>query len=292
MPHSGPPRRSSLFVAIAVSVSLHALIGLAWLTSREPVATAGGGISTLVDGPDDRETVFVLLDPPAPRAQPTPPPEPVTGQTPPAHLPTAVVSLPAAIAGPGAVTQSGHSLKQDGSLTKSGGPAPLHGRLKAGTSIVYVLDRSSSMATNDLLHAATGALKASLSQLDQNVRFQVVAYNGAASPMGTELQPATAENIQRTGRWLDGLPAEGRSDHVAGFREAVWLHPDAIYLLTDADDLDEREVKAIAALVRPSVFLNVTLFAAGPVRQAADTPLERFVRLRGDNIRFAGGSLP
>ncbi|HJZ94082.1 MAG TPA: hypothetical protein VKE40_24625 [Gemmataceae bacterium] len=155
-----------------------------------------------------------------------------------------------------------------------------------------MLDRSSSMGTDDLLRAATGALKASLSQLDEKARFQIVAYNGAATPLETELQSATAESIQHATQWLDGLEAEGRSDHVAGFREAVWLHPDAIYLLTDADDLDEREVKAIAGLVRPSVFLNVTLFAPGPIRHTADTPLERFVRLRGGLIRYAGDPGP
>jgi hypothetical protein len=292
MPHSGPPTRGRLVVAIAVSVSLHALIGLAWLTFPEPAATAGGGISTVVEGPNDHDTVFVIVDPPVPRAVPTLLPEPAAGQAPPAHLPPAVVTPSVAAAGPGAVTQSGHSPREAASLTESGSPAPLHGRVKAGQSIVYVLDRSSSMGINDLLRAATVALKASLSQLDQKARFQVVAYNGAATPMGTELQPANPENIERATRWLGGLVAEGKSDHVAGFREAVWLHPDAIYLLTDADDLDEREVKAIAELVRLSVSLNVTLFAAGPVRHAAESPLERFVRFRGGEIRYAGGSRP
>src|SRR5262245_46868602 len=209
MPHSGPPKRGRLFVAIAVSVSLHALIGLAWLTCREPTAAAGDGISTLVEGPDDRETVFQIVDLPAPGEQSTPVPKSTAGHAPPAPLPTAVVGPAPTVSGPSAITQSGHSPNQDASLTKSAGPAPLHGRMKAGQSIVYVLDCSSSMGTNDLLLAATGALKASLSQLDQETRFQVVAYNGAATPMGTGLQAATAENVQRATRRLDVLTAEG-----------------------------------------------------------------------------------
>src|SRR5262249_58560588 len=128
------------------------------------------------------------------------------------------------------------------------------------------------MGTDDLLRAATGALKASLSQLDEKARFQIVAYNGAATPLETELQSATAESIQHATQWLDGLEAEGRSDHGAGFREAVWVHPDAIYLLTDADDLDEREGKAIAGLALPSGLLEVTRFRPGPIPHTVDSP--------------------
>src|SRR5262249_28544773 len=168
--------------AIGVSVSLHALIGLAWLILREPTVTADDGISTLVQGPDDRETVFQIVDPPAPRPKPAALAEPTARHAPPAHLPTAVAGPPEAVTPPGAITQSAHSPEQDASLTKSGGPGPVHGRIKADQAIVYVLDRSSSMGTDDLLRAATGALKASLSQLDEKARFQIVAYNGAATP--------------------------------------------------------------------------------------------------------------
>ena len=81
---------------------------------------------------------------------------------------------------------------------------------------------------------------------------------------------------------MDQLQAEGRSNHVAGVRDGLWLHPDLIIVLTDADDLDEHEVGEIAKLVRTPVRLSVAIF--GNQRPATGTPLERFVRQMGGTI--------
>jgi hypothetical protein len=137
-----------------------------------------------------------------------------------------------------------------------------------------------------MLSAAREAIKASLAALDPDARFQVVAYNGAAEAFGREMVPATPENVSRAAAWLDGRWAEGGSIHVAGFKEGVWLRPDVVFLLTDADDLDERDVRVIAGLARRQVRLNVAIF--GDRRSARETPLGRLVRELGGTVQFVG----
>ena len=144
------------------------------------------------------------------------------------------------------------------------------------------------MGSGGLLSTAKQAVKASLAALDPDVRFGVIAYNGAAEAFGRELVPATPESVRRVGAWLDGRPAEGKSHHVAGFTEGVWLQPDVVFLLTDADDLDEREVKSIAGLLRRQVRLNVAIF--GHRRSDRETPLGRLVRELGGTVQFVGSN--
>jgi von Willebrand factor type A domain len=163
-------------------------------------------------------------------------------------------------------------------------PKPLHGRQKPGRSVVYVLDHSSSMNLDGLLPRAVAAVKASLDQLGPDIRFRIVAYNRVATALAPELVPATPENVGRAGAWLDQLRAEGGSNHVAGMREGLWLRPDAVFLLTDADDLDETEVRAIAKLIRTPVPLSVAIF--GGHHRVAGTPLEQLVRQSGGTVRY------
>ena len=115
------------------------------------------------------------------------------------------------------------------------------------------------MGPDDLLGKAIASLNASMAQLGSDGRFQIVAYNGGTCQLSRQLILADLENAQRAGRWLDELTAEGSSDHRAGMREALALHPDAIFLLTDADDLDEKETRAIRA-IREDVRINVGLW--------------------------------
>lgn len=163
----------------------------------------------------------------------------------------------------------------------------MHGKLKAGKSIAYVLDRSSSMGADELLRKAAAAVKASLGQLTPDTRFQVVAYNGGATRLATEPLLATPENVRRAERWLDALTSEGRSDHAAGVREALTGRPDVVFLLTDADDLDEREVRAIRALLRDRVYFVAAVFGSS-VRPATETPLERLAAETGGSVRYVG----
>lgn len=277
--------RKEWLTAIAVSVSVHALIGLAWLGGPNSNERLGSEIGIKVDGPNDHETVFVLRDE-TPRliAPPSKNAADVV-QTPPV-LPPSVSSPATSGPGPGAVTPANYSPKDASPVPKPAGASPLHGALKPGKSIVYVIDRSSSMGVDGYLRQATDAIKASLAHIGLDVRFQIVAYNGGACQLGSELWAANPANSAKATHWLDDLVAEGSSHHRSGILEALRMQPDAIFLLTDADDLDEKEVRAIRALFQNPVCLNVAVF--GPHRPAGETPLEQLTRDCGGSVRYVG----
>ena len=279
-----PHRWGRLVAAIVVSLSLHALVGLGWLNAWGGGSVAGPGINPVVDGPDDHEIAFVLCEP-----RPEPPPKAVPPTielqlSPPAALPPPVLDPPKA--GTGAVSLVSGSPAPAPDLPKFGGAKALHGRPRAGTTVVYLLDRSGSMGPDGLLARAADAVRASLAELGPDTRFQIVAYNGGTAVLAAEPLRATPEAQGRASDWLNGLTAEGGSKHLTGFREALAARPDAVFLLTDADDLEESDVRAIAGLIQPPVRLSAAVF--GGHRPAADTPLERLTRKLGGSIVYVG----
>ena len=82
------------------------------------------------------------------------------------------------------------------------------------------------------------------------------------------------------------MSAEGGSNHKAGFRDALAATPDELFLLTDADDLEESDVRAIAALIRTPVRLSAAVFRGH--RPAAVTPLERLVGRFNGSVQYVG----
>jgi hypothetical protein len=142
------------------------------------------------------------------------------------------------------------------------------------------------MTTDGMLRKASESIKASLGQLPADSRFEIVAYNGGVDRLDSRLLLATIDNRERAERWLETLVAEGSSDHRAGVREALLFHPDAIFLLTDADDLDEKEVRSIRVLLREPVCLTAAVF--GGSRPKRETPLERLTREMSGEVKYVG----
>jgi hypothetical protein len=271
-----PSGRARLVLAIVVSLTLHGLAGYAWLAARVKSPAAQAGSPSLVDSPDEKELTITMREPLKAKPRVLPP------AVQPLPLPPEVVTLPPQ--GPGAIQPVGASPSAPESSPKPGGPKPLHGELKAGRTIVYVLDRSSSMGIDCLLTRATAALRASLNQLGPDVRFQIVAYNGGTTTFAPQPVAATPEAIEGAGRWLAGLFAEGGSNHRAGFKEAFAAQADLVFLLTDADDLDGPDVQAIARMNRKPARVMAAVF--GGVRPVRETPLERLVTLTGGTIQY------
>jgi hypothetical protein len=121
-----------------------------------------------------------------------------------------------------------------------------------GKSIVYVIDRSGSMGSDGCLAVAKRELLASLERLPSSVRFQVIAYNRSAVPLCIHGQYglifATEENKQSVARLLEGIHAEGGTDHLSALKQAMALGPDVIFFLTDADELRPDEVRKVSFL--------------------------------------------
>jgi hypothetical protein len=119
-------------------------------------------------------------------------------------------------------------------------------------SVVYVIDRSGSMGQHGRLALARRELELSLRTLPESARFQVVVYNRHAELLRvagrTDLVRASAENISQATEQLDALVAEGGTDHLPALKQALLLHPDVIFFLTDADDLKPEDVRTLTQL--------------------------------------------
>jgi hypothetical protein len=167
----------------------------------------------------------------------------------------------------------------------SGKVATLHGKLPENQTVVYVLDRSSSMMERDALKRASAVLVASLRQLDPKTRFQIIGYNSTFVAFVSGFLPATPENIELAAAWLEQLRPEGRSNHLAGFREGLYQRPGLLYLLTDSDDITEQEIRSFRELLKERVQLQGAIF--GPRRPTESTKLlERFIQLRGGKLDY------
>jgi Ca-activated chloride channel family protein len=113
----------------------------------------------------------------------------------------------------------------------------LHGGMRPGQTVVYLLDCSGSMGEFGKLTRARAALIATLRRQPDGVRFQVIRYNSQARPLLAGGYAAIGASREAAESRLATLEAAGRSNHAEALRAAVELRPDVILWLTDADDL-------------------------------------------------------
>jgi len=148
----------------------------------------------------------------------------------------------------------------------------IHGALKPGQTIVYVLDSSGSMGESGKLALARSALLATLHEQPEGVRFQVIVYGSTARPLlaGNACVPVDRANIETAESKLATLEAKGRSNHVEAVRLAMGCRPDLILLLTDAEDLSLAQFKPFLASAPKPVAIRVakvTASAVGPPQE-------------------------
>jgi hypothetical protein len=138
-----------------------------------------------------------------------------------------------------------------GGGTGTGSPAFFQVPIRART-VIFVIDRSTSMGLNGGLSAAKREVLASLGKLPESTRFQVILYNREATPLRlggkTELVPVTDEARREAHLLLAAVRAEGSTNHQEALRRALSLLPDLILLVTDADDLTLQEVRAVTQM--------------------------------------------
>jgi fructose-specific component phosphotransferase system IIB-like protein len=146
-------------------------------------------------------------------------------------------------------------------------------------SVVYVLDRSVSMGIDRKLDFARRELIASLRRLSPAVRFQIVDYNDSAETLVVDgqrdLLPAEPTIVAKAVWFLQALEAAGTTNHLAALRRGLDLHPDVLYLLTDADDLKPEMIAAITQRNQRTVIHTIELtrlrapHPEGPLAQLA-----------------------
>ncbi len=266
-------RRRQLCRAVTISLACHALVVgvffLALPAGRSSRVATDPGLDLRIPPPENFVPISFQFDSGSPRPQ-------RQATTPPANLVAAPQPKPEVPENDGPsqnVTQAAHQTTEPvapPATVKVGGPpkvGPLHGPFLPGPSIVYVLDRSGSMAQDRKLAHAVGTLKASLANLGPENRFQVVTYDSRATPLRLAgnliLAPASVKNVADAASLLDGLVAEGSSRHVEGLRTGLELQPDFLILLTDAGDLSSADVRRIKKLNRKGTSIHVFLIGAG-----------------------------
>jgi von Willebrand factor type A domain len=259
MGHTPRARYVGFRRAVAASIALHVVLAAAIVVQmrQSTEKAAQPGIDTRASETTirltDEDVRVAIADPPA--LQPIPEPPAIQQQTARKPFTTTVPnSLTAELLSivRRQTTQQNPmndpNVKPAGATTQSLSEKPLHGAMKPGQSIVYVLDCSGSMGEYGKLAAARDALIATLRRQPADVRFQVIAYNGRArSLLLGGCVTASVANVTAAEEKLAELDATGRSNHAEAVRLAASLHPDVIVLLTDADELSSAQFKAAFA---------------------------------------------
>jgi len=276
MPHRPRTSRTGFRRALAASAALHVLVAAVVVIVVRSQPEPGPGqpeidprIHDVVVRMTMPEELPVAVppqeDPPATQPEPPPPSRPEPAGPPlaaatPNPLPAELVAL---IRRP---TAASRQPVTDPNVTPAAGTTarPIHGALKAGQTVVYVLDCSGSMGEFGKFAAARAALAATLRRQPESVRFQVIVYAGTVTvllPGGCV--PATAENIAEAEARLAEQRPSGPSNHAEAVRRAAALRPDVILVLTDADDLSANKLKPVSAGGGKPVPLFVALVAEG-----------------------------
>jgi hypothetical protein len=266
--------RRAVLASVAVHVAL-AVVLVVVLRSRPDAKSPQPGIDTRAD-----VVVRMFADEPSvatqtPQIAPSPavePSESMGGLRPPLASPIAQ-SLPPELlavirnsARAASSPISDPNVKHVAGASPVGSVAAIHGALKPGQVVVYVLDCSGSMGEFGKLALARAALVATLRGQPEGVRFQVISYNSTARAVlpGTMTLPATSANVSAAEAKSLALEANGRSDHAEAVRVATRYRPDVILLLTDAKELSLAQFKpALASAGKPILLSVATVTAAG-----------------------------
>lgn len=124
--------------------------------------------------------------------------------------------------------------------------AGIFGLEAQGRKFVYVVDHSASMGepAGRPLAAAKDELLASIDALGETRQFHVIFYNERLmvfAPQGHRGRPVFADDDAKRAvrRFVEGVGAEGGTRHYEAIAAALKLAPDAIFVLTDADEHDD-----------------------------------------------------
>jgi hypothetical protein len=126
-----------------------------------------------------------------------------------------------------------------------------------GDRFVYVFDRSASMSepAGRPLARAKEELLASIDTLGDSRQFHVIFYNDRLTvftPAGTRGRPIFADDDtkRRVRSFVADVDADGGTRHYEAVAAALKLTPDAIFLLTDADEKDDLAEDELRRLTR------------------------------------------
>lgn len=315
---------SSWFVSFVVHFALILLMAT-WLHTQDhrPVGFADEGMREIGlvtvpgtgtaineitgdrDGPDEghpdataQMTVTQQPDSLAPEnvTPPAPPIEPAL----PTESPTTVIGVGASA--PNAEPQPRELIKPSGTRPDGGAGGQAPGSAAGGTSfmglkdrgqrIVFLIDRSGSMAEHNAMRAAKAALVSSIQALDAQQRFQIVFYNETPRIMTLrgesipDLYPATEINKSLTRQYVRSIHPEQGTLHLVALRKALEFRPEVVYFLTDAESqLTAGELDQVEQANRRKARIHCIEF--GRLQEVnTDNFLKKLARRTGGTYRY------
>lgn len=169
--------------------------------------------------------------------------------------------------------------------------ASFFGLAASGTRFVYVFDRSASMGepAGRPLAAARQELLASIDSLPESRQFHVIAYNdrlSVFSPGGQRGRPTFADETgkREVRRFVESVTADGGTRHFEAVAAALRLAPDAIFLLTDADEADDLTDDELRRLSRSLGRSRIMLVQFGGATGRRSPRLERLAAESGGAV--------
>ncbi|MEX0718941.1 MAG: hypothetical protein WD066_20270 [Planctomycetaceae bacterium] len=135
------------------------------------------------------------------------------------------------------------------------------------TRVVYVLDRSGSMA-GEPLQLAKAELIASLESLQSNQQYQVIFYNTEATAMRLDgendaLYSASDVNRTKTRQYVNGIVADAGTNDLPAILKALSFQPEVIFLLTDGEGLTAADLGRIRQSNRSDARIHCVRFGIG-----------------------------
>lgn len=136
------------------------------------------------------------------------------------------------------------------------------------TRVVYVLDRSGSMAGHPL-QLAKAELIASLETLESNQQFQVIFYNVEPTVMRLDgahdaLYSASDVNRTKTRQYVNGIVADAGTNDLPAILRALAFQPEVIFLLTDGEGLTPADLDRIQRTNGGRTRIHCVRFGNGP----------------------------
>lgn len=169
-----------------------------------------------------------------------------------------------------------------------------------GTSFVYVIDTSSSMADGRRLPFAKSRLIQSLRMLQPNQKFQVLFYSEFITQMRFQNRsaqnwyPATTVNVNLAAAEIERVHAERGTEHLPALLHALRLNPDVVYFLTDGREpsLSASELAAVQKANSNRAHIHVIEIGSGP-RETRDLGwLYELAHRSGGKYKYARPQAP
>lgn len=143
------------------------------------------------------------------------------------------------------------------------------------------------MGPSRALNRARQELLNALARLPAGATFQVILYNLQAETLRIDgnsgYLPADESTRAAVARALERTAAAGSTNHVNALRQGLFLRPDVLFLVTDADELTDREVQDVARFNTSRTAIHVIELTRR--RADADGPLHRLATLTGGSYR-------